>query len=216
MFNRLSASLVLLLALLTSTTMAAPNEPADQSAKPNIKTAIFAGGCFWCLEPPFDRAAGVLATDPGYSGGTTPNPTYATLKGSGHREVMRVTYDANIISYEQLLKIFWRNIDPLDAGGQMYDRGEAYKTAIFVADAAERKAAEDSKAKVTKALGQPVATEILPAKPFYLAEAEHQDYYRKNPLHYNAYKLGSGRAAKTKAIWEDTPFANPEGAVQEK
>lgn len=169
------------------------------------KTALFAGGCFWCMEPPFDRTPGVLATDPGYSGGEKPNPTYATLKGSGHREVIRITYDPAVVSYAQLLKVFWHSIDPLDAGGQLYDRGETYKTAIYYESDAERQAAEESKALVEKALGQKVATEILPAKPFYMAEAEHADYYRKNPLHYNAYKQGSGREKRLGEVWGKNP-----------
>lgn len=196
------ALLVIALAMLTSNAMA----DDTKTIPANAKTAIFAGGCFWCMEPPFDRTPGVLATDPGYSGGNTPNPTYATLKGSGHREVMRVTYDPNVVSYEKLLKVFWQNIDPLDGGGQLYDRGETYKTAVYYDGEAEHKAADESKALVEKALGQKVATEILPAKPFTLAEAEHMDYYRKNPLHYNAYKLGSGREKRMNELWAKNPL----------
>lgn len=198
------ALLVIILTMLTSGVMANDLKPIPAGAK----TAIFAGGCFWCMEPPFDRTAGVLATDPGYSGGEKPNPTYNDIakQGSGHREVMRVTYDPALVTYEQLLKVFWQNIDPLDDGGQLYDRGNQYKTAIYYADAAEQKAADESKALVEKALGQKVATEVLPAKPFYDAEEGHGDYYIKNPLRYNAYKLGSGREKRVGEVWGKNPL----------
>lgn len=191
----------LLLMMLTSTAMAEDGKNMDIPTM--TKTAIFAGGCFWCMEPPFDRTPGVLATDPGYSGGDEQNPSYYDVAGhkTGHREVMRVTYDPKVVSYETLLKVFWQNIDPLDTGGQLYDRGNQYMTAVYFADDAEKHAAEQSKAMVEKVLGQKVATEILPAKPFYLAEEGHRDYYKKNPLHYNAYKQGSGREKRVKEVW---------------
>lgn len=207
---------LILFSLFASTAIAEETKPMTNPT--TQKTAIFAGGCFWCMEPPFDRTPGVLATDPGYSGGDEVNPTYEDVAShrTGHREVMRVTYDSAVVGYDKLLKVFWQNIDPLDDGGQLYDRGNQYKTAIYYADEAEQKAALESKAMVEKVLGQKVATEILPAKQFYLAEESHRDYYKKNPLHYNAYKAGSGREKRVKEVWGKTEALMPLSAEQKK
>lgn len=170
------------------------------------KTAIFAGGCFWCMQPSFDNTPGVIKTLVGYSGGHTVNPTYEQVISdtTGHYEAIEVTYDPAQVNYEKLLEIYWENIDPLDAGGQFADRGEHYHTVIFVTDDAQRKAAEQSKTVIEKKFApQPVATKILPAKPFYAAEDYHQKYYEKNKLRYNAYKYGSGRVDKLKELWND-------------
>ncbi|MBN8544419.1 MAG: peptide-methionine (S)-S-oxide reductase MsrA [Alphaproteobacteria bacterium] len=174
------------------------------SAATKTETAIFAAGCFWCIEPPFDNAEGVVKTTVGYTGGHIENPTYddVTSKKSGHYEAIEVVYDPAVISYAQILDIFWQNIDPTDAGGQFYDRGQSYQTAIFIADAAQEKIAHASLEKTAKAIGKPIATKILPAAPFYPAEDYHQEYYKKNKLHYNAYKTGSGREEKIKKLWE--------------
>jgi peptide-methionine (S)-S-oxide reductase len=168
-----------------------------------LKTAIFAGGCFWCMEKPFDQREGVTGVVSGYAGGQTKNPTYESTSAgdTGHREVIQVTYDPDKISYQSLLDIFWRNIDPFDAGGQQYDRGEQYTTAVFVGDDEERRIAENSKAALEKRFGQAIATKILPAADFYSAEAYHQGYYKTNEARYCAYREGSGRDQHLKKIW---------------
>jgi peptide-methionine (S)-S-oxide reductase len=159
------------------------------------KTAILAGGCFWCLEPPYDNADGVLNTEVGYTGGSVPNPTYEEIGTgkTGHREAIRITYDPEKISYAELLDIFWNTIDVDDAGGQYADRGFQYTTAIYVANEEERQIAEESKAALEKKSGKKVATVIEKAAVFYPAEDYHQDYYQKNPVRYKMYKYGSGR-----------------------
>jgi peptide-methionine (S)-S-oxide reductase len=161
--------------------------------------AIFAGGCFWCMESEFEQQKGVLAVVSGYTGGTLPNPTYEHHKG--HVEAVEVEYDPAQVDYPTLLSIYWSNIDPTDAGGQFFDRGDSYKTTIFVKNDAERAQAEASKQKAAAKLAKPVMTEILPATTFYPAEDYHQDYYKKNPTHYNAYKKGSGREQTLKGVW---------------
>jgi len=146
----------------------------------------------------------VTASAVGYTGGHVPNPTYEQVVSdtTGHVEAIQVTYDPAKVSYEALLGIYWENIDPLDTGGQFADRGEHYHTVIFVADDAQRKAAEASKAAIAKKFaGKPIATEILPAKPFYVAEDYHQRYYQKNSMRYTAYKYGSGRVDRLKQLW---------------
>src|SRR5690606_17034479 len=147
---------------------------ADDETAPagQLETAVFAGGCFWCVEEAFDQVEGVVETTSGYIGGTQPNPTYMEVSagGTGHAEAVRVRYDPNKVSYRELLNVFWRNIDPTDAGGQFCDRGDSYRSAIFVADAEQRRLAEASKKGVAMELGQPIATEIAPAGEFYPAE----------------------------------------------
>ena len=170
------------------------------------KTAIFAGGCFWCMQPSFDAMAGVVSTTVGYTGGHVENPTYEQVSTdtTGHYEAIAITYDPSSVSYEQLLPIYWENIDPLDAGGQLADRGQHYQTAIFYADEAQKTAAETSKQTIeAKFAPKPVATKILPAKTFYPAEDYHQKYYQKNKLRYNAYKYGSGRVDRLGELWGD-------------
>lgn len=157
--------------------------------------AILAGGCFWCLEPPYDKEAAVHETVVGYSGGHVENPTYEDIgtKKSGHREVVAVHYDAAKITYERILELFFDAIDPFDAYGQFADKGPQYTTAIYVANEAERKAAEKAIAQLEEKSGKKVATVIEPISTFYPAEEYHQDYYLKNPLRYKMYKTGSGR-----------------------
>ncbi|HXH72627.1 MAG TPA: peptide-methionine (S)-S-oxide reductase MsrA [Mariprofundaceae bacterium] len=175
------------------------------SRSPEARQAVFAGGCFWCMQPPFDQAPGVLATEVGYSGGNVPSPTYEQVcRGdTGHLEVIRVTYDPGQISYAELLEIFWRNIDPTQSDGQFADRGPQYRTAIFVSNAEERRLAESSKASLQASgkFAAPLATEIRDSAPFYPAEDDHQHYYRKNTLHYQLYKKGSGRAGFIERYW---------------
>lgn len=169
------------------------------------RTAVFAGGCFWCMQPPFDKTKGVISTRVGYTGGDKANPTYEEVSSgkTGHREAIEVTYDPEVISYDELLKIFWRNIDPLNADGQFCDRGFQYTSAIFVRDEAERKLAEASKSDLEKKqnLKSKVATSIVPAKTFYPAEDYHQKYAEKNPVRYKFYRTTCGRDRRLKQVW---------------
>ena len=167
--------------------------------------ATFAGGCFWCMEPPFDKLDGVLATTSGYTGGSKVDPTYEEVSagGTGHFEAVQVTYDPAKVSYDRLLEVFWRNVDPLDAGGQFCDRGEQYRTAIFVHDEEQRRLAEQSKQALvdSKGFDGPIVTEIVTAGPFYPAEEYHQDYYEKNPLRYKFYRWNCGRDQRLAQVW---------------
>jgi len=164
-----------------------------------LKTAVFAGGCFWSAEHDIEHTPGVKKVVVGYSGGTRPKPTYRNH--SGHLEAIQVTYDPAKISYGKLVDTFFHHIDPTDPDGQICDQGPSYRTAVFVADPAERQAAEAVKAQVAKALGRPVATAILPAATFWMGEDYHQDYARRNPAAYNAYRIGCGRDRAIKAVW---------------
>ena len=165
--------------------------------------ATFAGGCFWCMVHPFDQLPGVISVTSGYTGGTRQKPTYEEVSsgGTGHAESVDVVYDPSKITYQKLLDVFWHNIDPLARDYQFCDHGTQYRSAIFVHDEAQRKAAEASKAEVQKRFKQPVVTEITPASTFWPAEAYHQDYYKKNPLRYNFYRTSCGRDARLKQLW---------------
>ncbi len=182
----------------------APTKADDMAASGTpLDTAIFAGGCFWCVEQAFDEVDGVVETTSGYTGGTVANPTYKQVSAGGthHQEAVRVRFDPKKVGYTALLDAFWHNIDPLDGGGQFCDRGELYRSVIFVMNDAQRKAAEASKAALEKQLGETIATKIEPAATFYPAEDYHQDYYRKNPVRYKFYKWGCGRAQRLEEIW---------------
>lgn len=167
--------------------------------------AVFAGGCFWCMEPPYDKMDGVLQTISGYTGGTVANPTYrqVTRGNTGHYEAVLIVYDPEIVTYEELLEVFWVNIDPLDAGGQFCDRGSSYLSGIFYRSPEQARAARASRDRLdaSERLRAPVVTEILPAGEFYVAEEYHQDYYRKNPLRYRSYRTGCGRDARLRQLW---------------
>ncbi len=156
---------------------------------------------------PFDQYPGVMKVTSGYTGGHVKNPTYEQVVSgtTGHREAVQIQFDSTKISYEHLLSIYWQQIDPTDPGGQFYDRGESYKTAIYYHNEEQRRLAEQSKEELEKSnrFNKPIVTEILPAGPFYPAEEEHQDYYKKNPLHYQSYFLGSGRRDFIKNYWGD-------------
>ena len=171
--------------------------------------ATFAGGCFWCMEPPYDKLDGVLATTSGYTGGDTVDPTYEQVSagGTGHAEVVQITYDPSKVSYDELLEVFWRNVDPLDAGGQFCDRGEQYRTGIFVHDEEQQRLAEASKQDLeeSKRFDRPIVTEIVAAGPFYPAEDYHQDYYEKNPIRYNVYRWNCGRDQRLTEVWGEQP-----------
>ena len=170
---------------------------------PQTASVILAGGCFWCMEPPYDQTDGVISTISGYSGGKTANPTYEQVSSgsTGHIEVVKVEYDPAKVSYEKLLDIFWANIDPLDPAGQFCDKGSQYRSAIFFGNEKEKELAEASKKQIADKLGQAVATDILPASVFYPAEDYHQDYYVKNPLKYKFYRYGCGRDARLETVW---------------
>jgi peptide-methionine (S)-S-oxide reductase len=165
--------------------------------------AVFAGGCFWCMEPPFDALAGVVATTSGYVGGHLARPSYeaVTAGGTGHLEAVHILFDPARVGYARLLEVFWRNVDPLDTGGQFCDRGESYATAIFAQDASQRRLAEASKAEAEGRLRRPVVTSIRDAEPFWPAEDYHQDYYLKNPARYRFYRWNCGRDARLRAVW---------------
>ncbi len=173
-------------------------------------TAIFAGGCFWCVESDFDYVTGVLDTTSGYIGGKNQNPTYQNHPG--HVEAVKITYDPAKVSYDQLLTVFWHSVDPTDAGGQFCDRGHAYTTAIFATDAAQVETAKASKAAVKKDLGT-VVTPINTAPTFWPAEGYHQDYYKKNPLKYKYYRFSCGRNATVKRVWGDKAFEGIKGST---
>ena len=172
------------------------------------RTAVFAGGCFWCIQPAFDKAPGVIKTVVGYCGGTEPNPTYelVTSEKTQYRESLEVTYDPAKISYEQLLDIYWKLIDPTQADGQFTDIGPSYRAAVFYSNEEEKKTAEGSKEKLARSdkFKKPIVTEILPTMKFYPAEAYHQKFYQQNPEHFEAFEEGSGRAAFQKKMWSET------------
>lgn len=189
-------------------TMLSPQVGAQQSTEEGeMAIATFAGGCFWCMEPPFQRLDGVEDVIAGYTGGSTVNPSYreVTSGNTGHRESAQIVYDPEKISYAELLEVFWRNIDPTDSWGQFADRGSHYRTAIFYHDEQQRQLAEQSKRELEDSgkFDDPIVTEILEAGPFYPAEDYHQDYYKKNPLHYMMYKRGSGREGFLEETWGD-------------
>ena len=179
--------------------------PAEETRPAVAKTAIFAGGCFWCMQPPYDNAKGVVKTVVGYTGGNAEDANYEKVSAhrTKHREAIEVTYDPTQISYDQLLDIFWRQINPTQGEGQFHDIGLSYQAAIFYGSDEEKKAAEASKDKLAKSgkFSKQIVTEILPAAPFYPAEEYHQKYYLKNSADFEAYHVGSGRVSFLEKIW---------------
>jgi peptide-methionine (S)-S-oxide reductase len=175
------------------------------AATPNAETAkaIFAGGCFWCMEPPFDKLDGVLSTTSGYSGGKKKNPTYEEVSAgtTGHTEVVQIIYDPKKITYSRLLEVFWRNIDPLTPNRQFCDAGSQYRSAIFYLDENQRRLAEASKENLAKRFKSPIVTEVVSFTEFYPAEDYHQDYYKKNPVRYQVYRYGCGRDQRLEELW---------------
>jgi peptide-methionine (S)-S-oxide reductase len=206
-FAVVRARFLLLAAILFSLLGAARAGAEPSSAPARTATAIFAGGCFWCMEPPFDALDGVLETTSGYTGGKLDHPTYEQVSagGTGHAEALRVTYDPARVGYERLLEVFWHNIDPLRHDAQFCDEGDQYRSAIFYSDDEQRRLAEVSKAalEASHRFDRPVVTEIVPAKTFYPAEDYHQDYYRKNPIRYRYYRFNCGRDARLGELWGD-------------
>lgn len=170
-----------------------------------LAKATFAGGCFWCMEPPYDKLDGVVSTTSGYIGGRTQNPTYEAVSagGTGHAEAVEIVYDPAKVSYSKLLDVFWRNIDPTVRNRHFCDVGDQYRSAIFYHDAEQKRLAEASKAALAKSkpFPQPIVTEIVPAGVFTAAEAYHQDYYLKNPLRYKFYRYSCGRDQRLEELW---------------
>ena len=183
----------------------AEKSPIMKAELKNLKTATFAGGCFWCVESDFEKVDGVVEAVSGYTGGPEPNPTYKEVSagGTGHAEAVQVRYDPDKISYKDLLDVFWRHVDPTDAGGQFVDRGSQYRTGIFYHDEEQKRIAEESKAALEKSgrFDKPIVTEIIPLTEFYAGEDYHQDYYDKNPLRYKFYRRGSGRDQFLNRTW---------------
>lgn len=193
---RLFAALAFFLASAAAAAAASDASPARPDPS---DTAIFAGGCFWCVESDFDHVPGVTATISGYIGGTMQNPTYENHPG--FREAVKITFDPAKTSYRKLLIAYWHSVDPTDTGGEFCDRGHSYTTAIYTLSAKQMKAAQASKAAVQKELEQPIATQVLPAPQFWPAEAYHQNFYKKNPMHYEYYRTACGRDRIVKALW---------------
>ena len=204
--DSMKRTFVLALGCATLAAVIAARSHGQDSSPTATKTAIFAGGCFWCIQPAFDKANGVIKTVVGYCGGTEPNPTYQLVSSekTNYRESIEITYDPTKISYGQLLDIYWRQIDPTQADGQFTDIGPSYRAAIFYGNSEEKKIAEASKDKLASSgkFHKPIVTEILPAMKFYPAEAYHQKYYQQNPEHFEAFEHGSGRVSFKKKTWE--------------
>lgn len=183
----------------------APTRDAPRSVGAQPDTAVFGGGCFWCVEEAFDAVEGVISTTSGYTGGRVPNPTYEQVSAgrTGHVEVVRVVYDPAAVGYPELLDVFWRNVDPITPNRQFCDEGAQYRSAIFYQDTEQRRLAEASKRALEQSsrFTRPIVTEINPGAPFYAAEEYHQDYYRKNPLRYKFYKTSCGRARRLEELW---------------
>jgi peptide-methionine (S)-S-oxide reductase len=194
MTNRLIAALALVLAFGTAS-----------AQEKDLETAIFAGGCFWCVESDFDKVAGVVSTTSGFTGGHTDHPSYHEVSagGTGHAESVEIRFDPKVVSYRKLLDVYWHSIDPTTKDRQFCDVGTQYRTAIFYLNDEQKRLAEQSKAEIerTKPFKAPIVTEIAKAGSFWPAEEYHQDYYKKNPLRYHFYREGCGRDARVKALW---------------
>jgi len=200
-----AALIGLLLAGLVISGPAAAQDSAGGGADGRIGTAIFAGGCFWCMQEAFEKVDGVVAVAAGYAGGTVAKPTYEQVSagGTGHAESVEVKYDPRKITYARLLDVFWHNVDPLTSERQFCDAGHQYRSVIFYRDDGQRRMAEASKRALedSKRFSQPIVTEIAPAGTFYPAEEYHQDYYKKNPARYHFYKFNCGRAQRLEELW---------------
>ena len=177
----------------------------QQTDLDELAVATFAGGCFWCMEPPFDKLEGVISTTSGYTGGQKTNPTYKEVSAgvTGHTEAVQIVYDPNKVSYQKLLDIFWHNIDPTTPNRQFCDKGNQYRTGIFYYDEDQKRLAEESKSALeqNKPFKQKIVTEITVASKFYAAEEYHQDYYQKNPIRYKFYRHGCGRDNRLEELW---------------
>lgn len=184
--------------------MSSPVQPRELP-RDDLRSALFAGGCFWCLEPAFEALDGVEEVRVGYTGGDVEDPGYREVCSgrTGHYEAVRVVYDPRRVGYDDLLRLFWRNVDPTDDGGQFADRGPQYRTAVFVHGDDQRRRAERSRRELEESgrLDGPVVTEILDAGPFWPAEEEHQDYHEKRPFHYRMYRASCGRRERLRELW---------------
>ncbi len=195
-----------ILGLIVTLTISVADEAAKGNTGADWEKATFAGGCFWCMEPPYEKLNGVREVISGYTGGRKARPTYEEVSagGTGHLEAVQIIYDPSVVTYEKLLDIFWRNIDPTDGGGQFVDRGGQYRSAIFYHTEAQKKAAEASRQRLSDSgiFSRPIVTGILPAEAFYRAEDYHQDYYKKNPFRYKFYRYNSGRDQFLEKTWK--------------
>ena len=182
---------------------AGEDAPVVTEREDGLAEAIFAGGCFWCMEPPYDKLDGVVSTTSGYTAGRVENPTYKQVSAgrTGHSEALKVVYDPKKVSYDTLLKVFWRNIDPLRKNAQFCDRGNQYRSAIYYGNDEEKAAAEATAKKLEERFERKIATEIVPAETFYDAEEYHQDYYLKNPIRYKYYRFSCGRDQRLQELW---------------
>ena len=198
--TRRSGALSVVLALAIAGVIMAAETKAP---KPQTARATFAGGCFWCMEPPFEKIPGVASVTSGYTGGQKVNPSYEEVSagGTGHAESVDIVYDSAKVTYSQLLDVFWHNVDPTQGDGQFCDHGRQYRTAIFYHDPEQKRLAEESKEKVQARLQKPVVTEIVAASRFYPAEEYHQDFYKKSPVRYYSYRAGCGRDRRLKELW---------------
>ena len=191
-------------AVLAATAVAQTEAPKAEADR-KLEVATFASGCFWCTESDFDKVKGVVETTSGYMGGTTPDPTYEQVSTgtTGHAEVLQLKYDPTEVTYEELLDVYWRNVDPLDGGGQFCDRGSQYRPAIFYHTEEQKRLAETSKTTLEESgrFDQPIAVEITTASTFTPAEDYHQDFYLRNPVRYTFYRIGCGRDARLEALW---------------
>jgi len=205
--SRLAALLLLVACNPGSASEGTPAKRAHAAAEAGQAVATFAGGCFWCMEGPFDELPGVVSTTSGYTGGHVEKPSYEQVSSgrTGHTEAVQVVYDPAKVGYEKLLEVFWHNIDPLTKDAQFCDHGPQYRSGIFVHDAEQRRLAQATKRELesSKRLPGPIVTEIAEVDVFYPAEAYHQDYYRKNPLRYRYYRSRCGRDARLKSLWGD-------------
>jgi peptide-methionine (S)-S-oxide reductase len=201
--RRISLTAIVILAEIAAGSAGQPARAQTGDAK--YEKATFAGGCFWCMEPPFDELPGVIATTSGYTGGQKKNPTYEEVSagGTGHAESVEVAYDPAKVTYQQLLDVFWKNVDPITADRQFCDVGTQYRSAIFYHSEEQKRLALASKKAIEDSgrFKQPIVTEIVAASPFYRAEEYHQDYYKKNPIRFKYYKFGCGRARRLEQLW---------------
>ena len=218
MKNYIAITFCLSVALLAIGTLSAFADTQGKNDKNEAtEKALFAGGCFWCMEKPFEALEGVLSVTSGYAGGTTKNPTYQDYGEGGHIEVVQIVFDPAKIAYTRLLDTFWRQIDPTDGGGQFVDRGHSYSSAVFYYNDEQKRQAEESKSALaaSKIFSKPIVTPIAAAPPFWPAENYHQDYYKTNPLHYSSYRSGSGRDQFLKKYWQGKEPAAAAGTKQE-
>jgi len=190
----------------TSADTEAPASPDTTLSAAVADTATFAGGCFWCMEPPYDKIDGVASTTSGFAGGEAVDPSYREVASgtTNHTEVVQVVYDSTMVDYKRLLRVYWHNVDPFDGSGQFCDRGSQYRPAIFAHTARQRRLARQSKQTVTTRFDQEIVVEIQPLDAFYAAETYHQNYYKKNPVDYKSYRQGCRRDARLREIWGET------------